>query len=366
MANGHIPGAAASCTEDQTCTACGVILATATGHIEGDWIIDREPTVKQDGNRHKECTICGVTLVSEAVDKLVREDITDIKGEASIGEYIVIVTDTNSGHKIFNAHIWLDKNKVLQVEIPKGRLLDYDRQGNTAEAKTNRRGAVTVPTEPTIEHSYHVAYVIGYPDGSFRPEGSVTRGEAATIFARLLADEKDESIWGRYKFKDVGAEWYADYINYLAGYGIAVGRGIMEYAPNEAITRAEFVAMAVRFFEVYGDSNLLSRNNTTSFTDIKPGYWGAEYISCATREGWIVGYADGSFRPDESIGRAEMVSLMNRLLVRSADEEYVLDNLRKIHRFWDVDSRHWAYEDILEASNSHKAEISREGENWAK
>lgn len=174
------------------------------------------------------------------------------------------------------------------------------------------------------------------------------------MLARLLAEDKGEYIWGSSRFRDVAnGSWYADYINYLAGYEIAVGRGNNEFAPNAAISRAEFVAMAVRFCDEYGDTNLSNITNGKQFADINSGYWGAEYIAYAAGAGWVVGYGDGSFRPNEGISRAEIVTVMNRLLNRAADEEYIADNLRKLVTFNDVSKRYWAYADIMEAANSY-------------
>lgn len=399
LANGHIPGKAANCTENQVCEVCGAILVVATGHSEGEWIVDKEPTLRSEGSRHKECKTCGETLQTESIDRLMKQGITDSKGEATVGGYLVIVTDTKTDRLVYNAEMSLTKesNKEykLQVELPKGRLLDYDKQttitvklaknktavknlqievtdrnGNVASGTTDRLGQVTVPAGDKYINTQtitHKAYVQGYPDGSFQPNGNVTRAEAAAMLARLLAEDKGDSIWGRMKFRDVaGGSWYADYINYLAGYGIAVGRGNNEFAPNAAISRAEFVAMAVRFCEEYGDTNLSNITNGKQFADINSNYWGAEYIAYAAGAGWVVGYGDGSFRPNDGISRAEMVTVMNRLLNRTADEEYIADNLRKLVTFSDVSKRYWAYADIMEAANSHKAEVNKEGESWSK
>lgn len=399
LANGHIPGAAASCTENQVCEVCGAILAVATGHSEGEWIVDKEPTLTAEGSRHKECQTCGETLQTESIDRLTKQGITDNKGEATVGGYLVIVTDTKTDRLVYNAEVSLTKesNKEykLQIALPKGRLLDYDKQttitvklaknktavknlqievtdrnGNAASGTTDRLGQVTVPAGDKYINTQtitHRAYVQGYPDGSFQPNGNVTRAEAAAMLARLLAEDKGEYIWGRMRFRDVASgSWYADYINYLAGYGIAVGRGNNEFAPNAAISRAEFVAMAVRFCEEYGDTNLSNITNGKKFADINSGYWGAEYIAYAAGAGWVVGYGDGSFRPNEGISRAELVTVMNRLLNRTADEEYIADNLRKLVTFNDVSKRYWAYADIMEAANSHKAEVNKEGESWTK
>lgn len=399
LANGHIPGKAVSCTENQVCEVCGAILVVATGHSEGEWIVDKEPTLRSEGSRHKECKTCGETLQTESIDRLTKQDITDNKGEVTVGGYLVIVTDTQTDRLVYNAEVSLtkDSNKEykLQIALPKGKLLDYDRQttitvklaknktavknlqievidrnGNVASGTTDRLGQVTVPAGDKYINTQtitHKAYVQGYPDGSFQPNGNVTRAEAAAMLARLLAEDKGDSIWGRMRFRDVASgSWYADYINYLAGYGIAVGRGNNEFAPNAAISRAEFVAMAVRFCEEYGEGRQTNTTNVTRFADINSGYWGAEYIAYAAGAGWVVGYGDGSFRPNEGISRAEMVTVMNRLLKRTADEEYIADNLRKLVTFSDVSKRYWAWADIMEAANSHKAEVNKEGESWTK
>lgn len=172
LANGHIPGAAASCTENQVCEVCGAILAVATGHSEGEWIVDKEPTLRSEGSRHKECQTCGETLQTESIAKLTKQGITDNKGEATVGGYLVIVTDTKTDRLVYNADVSLGKENKLQIELPKGRLLDYDKQttitvklaknktavknlqievtdrnGNAASGTTDRLGQVTVPTD---------------------------------------------------------------------------------------------------------------------------------------------------------------------------------------------------------------------------
>lgn len=287
-ATGHTPGDPATCTENQTCTICGAVLATATGHKPSDWIIDKEPTTEAEGQRHKECETCGETLETEAMDKLT--------------------------------------------------------------AQTERQGA----------------YIVGYPDGTFGPERGMTRSEAAAIFARLLADKKGVTISAaRTEFSDVSKEaWYSGYVKYLAGYDIVQGREKGLFKPDEAITRAEYVTMAVRFFAEYGDGNAEIMKKYADFNDVADGYWAAKYIQDASIRGWVQGYGDGSFRGDSEITRAEVVTITNRLLGRDADQEYVGKYIRRLNTFTDLDKAHWAYYAVLEAANGHIAEKNDNGESW--
>ena len=203
---------------------------------------------------------------------------------------------------------------------------------------------------------------------AFGPERSMSRSEAAAIFARLLSDRLDERIpsGNNVKFKDIDPDmWYAGYVEYLTGYGVAVGYNDRTYRGDKAITRAEFTAMAARFFDVYGDGAEEIMEQYEGFDDVSDGYWAAEYIKAAAKHGWITGYGDGSFRADRQITRAEVMTIVNRLLGRAADLEYVSDNLRKLNTFPDVSRRYWAYSDILEAANAHNAILGTE-ESWYK
>lgn len=155
------------------------------------------------------------------------------------------------------------------------------------------------------------------------------------------------------------------YVKYLANNGITYGKSKTIFAPNDAITRAEFTTMAVRFFEVYGDGDSDLMEQFGGFNDVSSGYWAAEYIHYAAKHGWINGYGDGSFRADDEINRAEVVTIVNRLLGREADEDYIADNLRKLNTFPDVSRKHWAYYAVMEAANAHAAVLG-ESESWNK
>lgn len=135
--------------------------------------------------------------------------------------------------------------------------------------------------------------------------------------------------------------------------------------PDDAITRAEFTTLAVRFFDVYGDGDAEIMEQYKDFNDVSDGYWAAAYIKAAAKHGWINGYGDGSFRADDEINRAEVVTIVNRLLGREADEDYIADNLRKLNTFPDVSRKHWAYYAVMEAANAHTAVLG-ENESWSK
>ena len=196
----------------------------------------------------------------------------------------------------------------------------------------------------------------------------MTRAEAAAIFARLLAEKNGDTIStaANTKFTDIPAHaWYSGYVKYLSNNGITYGKSKTVFAPNDAITRAEFTTMAVRFFDVYGSGDAEIMEQFSGFNDVSSGYWAAEYIKYAALHGWINGYGDGSFHADREINRAEVVTIVNRLLGREADEDYIADNLRKLNTFPDVSRKHWAYYAVMEAANAHTAVLG-ESESWSK
>ncbi len=157
-------------------------------------------------------------------------------------------------------------------------------------------------------------------------------------------------------------------MKYLETFDILTGYEDGTFKPNNAITRSEFVAMAVRFYTVYGpdaDTDTEIPDTDLSFTDVSSSYWAAEYIRQAAAKGWVNGYTDGTFGGDSEISRAEVVTLVNRLLSRVADKEYISANLKSLTTFKDMKPAHWAYYDVLEAANAHEA-VMDEGECWIK
>jgi len=137
-----------------------------------------------------------------------------------------------------------------------------------------------------------------------------------------------------------------------------------EFKPDEQITRAEFVTMCARFYNLF-DKTTEAKSN--KFTDVESSHWAYKFINSATAMDWIKGYADGSFKPDNNITRAEVVAIVNRVTDREADTGYVNKNLSSLNRFDDLtDTGYWAYYPIIEAANTHKAVTNADGETWVK
>lgn len=203
----------------------------------------------------------------------------------------------------------------------------------------------------------HFAYIAGYPNYEIRPFDNISREEVATIFYRILKKEKQQEFYApTNSFPDVeDTRWSNDAISTIANGGYVVGYEDGTFRPEEYITRAEFVTIVARFYDT-----LVERG--TPYNDIG-GHWAEKYILTAASQGWIDGYNDGSFRPDEYITRADVIRIVNRLLVRCVNAE-------GLH----ADTRQWIdnyeeseyYYDILEATNSHDYERQADGyhETW--
>lgn len=194
----------------------------------------------------------------------------------------------------------------------------------------------------------HVAYIIGYEDGTVRPGANITRAEVATIFFRLLADETRESYWSQSSgFTDVASgAWYNNAVSTLTRAGILDGYEDGSFRPNASITRAEFTKIAVSFFKHAGGAS------ANPFNDVPDSAWYAEFVKAAAELGLIDGYEDGTFRPNAPITRAEACTIVNRTLGRAPDK----DNLLPEHEMltWPDNSRDaWYYAQIQEATNSH-------------
>jgi len=205
----------------------------------------------------------------------------------------------------------------------------------------------------------HFAYVQGYPDGSVRPSANITRAEIATIIFRLLKNEiRDEYATEENAFVDVNSDnWYNTAVSTLSALGIVQGRTETEFMPDEYITRAELSTIFARMADYeYSESTTLS--------DIA-GHWAEDNIREAAAYGWIAGYEDGSFRPDNRITRAEAMTLINRVLKRIPENnEDLLEGMNK----WNdnSDDSAWYYIAVQEATNSHKYEAKNDDyEKWA-
>lgn len=216
---------------------------------------------------------------------------------------------------------------------------------------TKRHTAAT-PSKPTLNTGDHYAYVMGYPDGTVRPNGSITRAEVSTILFRLLSDKtRDEYFTTESSFTDVKAgAWYNNSIATLEKAGVIVDTAKGgAFRPNEAITRAELAAMLAQFSDAKPVKGV-------KFSDVSSEHWAYEAIAIAAKMGWIEGYPDGTFRPDATITRAEMMTLVNRALERVPSDEDHLLSKRVMLTFPDCKSGDWFYIAVQEATNSHTYE----------
>lgn len=207
-----------------------------------------------------------------------------------------------------------------------------------------------------LQTKEHNRYMGGYGDGVFGPNDNMTRAQAAQMFYNLLLNKNvDITV----DFTDVPAdEWYGNAVRTLAFLGVIKGIGNGQFAPNRTITRAEFTVIAMRFANVSADV-------TNPFTDIATNDWYYTAVTSAVSYGWINGYSDGSFRPQATITRAEVVTIVNRILNRTADRNFVDSNVTA--QFDDVPNTYWAYYNIMEATIAHDHSIDNDGvESWGK
>ncbi len=213
--------------------------------------------------------------------------------------------------------------------------------------------------EPTPLSQKHVAYVVGYPDDSFRPEGELSRGEAAAMYARLLTDQNIRKSIGK-DYPDVGPlSWYYLYIKYLSIYNIISGYPDGTFHPEEFVTRAEFATMASRF-----DTTPPGGKEPRVFKDVSSGHWAKASIDYLSAKNVVSGDPTGDFRPDENITRAEAVTMLNALLGRKADTQFLSEHSGSAISYTDVDTSYWAYGDIQEASIVHLSHIDQDKETW--
>ncbi|MBQ1947389.1 MAG: S-layer homology domain-containing protein, partial [Clostridia bacterium] len=224
------------------------------------------------------------------------------------------------------------------------------------------------PVDPVLNKEQHGRYILGYPDSTMQPNRNITREEVAVIFYRLLTESAKQSYYSTdvSMLSDVAADsWSAVQIGTLVKLGIIVGYEDGTFRPHDPITRAEFAAIACRF-------DNLTNAPDSGFADVQ-GHWAKTYIDNAYAFGWIVGYEDGTFRPQNNITRAEAVTIINRVLGRDTDEAGVLDakdidTLAQLKQWTDLDESHWAFYQFLEATYSHEY-VRRDGgskgiENW--
>ena len=211
-------------------------------------------------------------------------------------------------------------------------------------------------TRPVLDHE---AYMFGYTDGTVRPNGNITRAEAAALVTRLLGIEAYASA-AKPNFPDTPSAWYNKAINAAVERGIMKGYPDGRFRPNAPITRAEFTQMISTIDnKPYG---------VAQFADVV-GHWAERPIGSEYQAGRITGYPDGLFRPNAYITRCEAVVILNKIFERKYDELSPINaiNAERIKRFIDLTTSFWGYNDMVEATNSHSFKRRVEGrieEDW--
>lgn len=236
-------------------------------------------------------------------------------------------------------------------------------------AKPDETKPMLAPIPEMLNGEDHYAYLLGYEDGTVRPNGSISRAEVATVLFRLLKDDvRMQNLTKDNAYSDVSdTAWYAAAVSTLSKMGVISGYPDGTFRPNAPITRAEFAAMIARFDET-------AKSADTPFTDIS-GHWAENAIGKAYGNGWVEGSSKTVFCPESNLTRAETATLLNRVLHRLPEKE---SDLLANQIVWpDNPETFWGYLAIQEATNSHEYErkadgvhetqtVKRENRDWSK
>ena len=300
---------------------------------------------------------------------------TDAQGKALAGATFVLedsrgreayqATSNTSGTVRFT-DVSSGTYTLLEKKAPEGYVLSNETytltvSGSRVTMNGKAYSPVTIVNRKAAElnRTDHFAFLVGYTDGTFGPERNMTRAEVTTMFARLLTEQIEADKTYSNTFSDVPKGcWAANYIGYMQQFGIITGYSDGSFRPDAPVTRAEFAAIASRFEKLTDGSK--------SFTDVPDTYWAARYINFAATRGWVTGYSDGTFKPENPITRAEVAAVTCRLLERSADQSYIRSHLKELRTFADMTESHWAYWYAMEAANGHDYTKSGGSENWSR
>ena len=266
------------------------------------------------------------------------------------------IAGVNEGSEKFSIEVYSEENQKLETTDQGIKItvtsfspfgLFWEEDSGSSGGHTGGGGS-SRPSRPTLNTEDHYSYIIGYSDGTLQPYGTITRGEVATIFFRLLTDDSREEWWSQVNdYSDCNSDlWCNNAISTLSNMGIIDGFSDGTFRPYAKITRAQFAKIAVGFFETTRE------DYQGYFTDVDIDAWYTEYVEAAARVGLIEGFNDGTFRPNTNITRAQACVIVNRALGRAPDEDRLLDEDEMIT--WpDNNPDDWFYADMQEATNSH-------------
>jgi len=275
-----------------------------------------------------------------------KTDLADIhvSGSVQVGTTVTIVIKPDDGYRTNRVVVTDQNGKPISITAVDNNTYTFVVPAGGATVSTNFI-LMPMPVADSgvgrmLNTDPDIAYIQGKTDGNFYPSDSITRGQVATIFYRLLKEEY-ANVPHTKRFDDVPDDfWCSNAINTLAALGIVKGMTEEEFAPNRAITRAQFVAICARFADTTVDGY--------TFTDVPESYWAYDYISTGAGFGWINGVGGGKFAPNDPITRAQAVAIVNRMLCRIADRA-AIDAL-EAQFYHDVADTHWAWYEVGEAS----------------
>ncbi len=296
-------------------------------------------------------TVYDVTATSSGNGSITPSGVSSVKKGASLIYNII----PNAGYEIKRLEI----DGVMVNPTTKYTFARIS-QSHTIYAEFGVIAEIAANTANTslLNKNEHIAYISGYSDGTFRPDKKLTRAETAVIISKLLKSQFESGKDYSGTFTDVSENsWYADYIGFTAQNGIMNGYGDGTFRPDKEITRAELLAVMAKLESVNGEF-------ASTFSDVSQSHWAKNYIGYGVQQGWVSGYSDGTFRPDNAVTRAECVTTVNSVLDRKVNVAAFSD-IRDIKAYTDVNSEHWAYCHIAEASNSHNYTNGADGnEKW--
>lgn len=273
------------------------------------------------------------TLVSDKVTSNA-QGVVSIPGLFN-GEYRITEIKTPSGYKESDVSF---KFTLSDTDLPQVVMKDVENE--------SLFNGIFFAPQGLLNKKDHAAYMYGYPDGSFRPKRPMTRAEVTTMFGRLLLKKYTESKEFRPIYPDVKkGDWYGSAVTIMSDLKLVEGYPDGTFKPNAPITRAEFATIASRFDKITG--------GTVNFKDLSTSHWAYSYIASAYHKGWVMGYPDGTFKPEKDISREEVVAITNRMLDRKCDLDFVKLHKRELKMFYDNPETSWSYGDIIESTNGH-------------
>ncbi len=274
------------------------------------------------------------------------------------GTLVTITVKPDEGYELNSLSVTDANGKAMELTKVKENTYTFRAPEGDVSVAASFRRVLADPADTGVSKLLntddHIKFLNGDTLGYFNPNYNMTRAEAAQMFFNLL---RDQNVTLTASFQDVSEDaWYSKAVCTLASLGIIKGYSDGTFQPENSITRAEFVTIAMHFAK--------STTGNVKFTDLSSDHWAYGNIQSAYANGWINGYDDGSFHPDSTITRAEVATIANNMLGRIPDKAYIDANAATLKRFPDVTSGFWGYYTIVEASNTHSHTKDGSLETW--